>query len=318
MSSEGDKELDDLLDTALEDFDKKLDLKEEESSYTIEKTNIEVEADLKSDDEAKSAKLNQDEMKLFEEIFNDEKTKQSMMQFKDVLTMFGDQTGNPGDAKNLLENLEKVMSELTTGDEEDDQDFEKDLEFLKNLAQPKQAELKPKEPMTLYEDDIDEEDRTPAGSIFNKVLDDLNKNSEKVLNNASGADIFSKLNFAGDDGDEDMMMEPILSMLFSKDVLHPSLKLMHENYDKYLKDKKDKLSPQEIEKCQMQKDCIEKMCNVYENSKESDSKENKADQLKQILDLLEKCGMPPDELVPEVNPFEMLGDAKQAQACPMS
>lgn len=288
MGSEEDKELDDLLDTALEDFDKKLDLKEETSSYTIEKTNLPIE----EEDEAESAKLNQDEMKLFEEIFNNEKTKQSMKQFKDVLSMFGDQTGSSGDAKELMENLEKVMSEFENCDEEDDQEYEKDLEFLKNLAQKMPNESKPKEPVTLYEDDIDDEDRKPSGSLFNKVLHDLNENSEKVLNTDSAADIFSKLNFAGDDEDGDeMMMEPILSMLFSKDVLYPSLKLMLDNYNKYLNDSKEKLDKQEIEKCQMQKDCIEKMCSVYENSNETDSKEEKATQLKKILDLLEKCGV---------------------------
>lgn len=286
MNTEEDKELDDLLDTALEDFEKKLELKDEANSYTIEKTSIEID----EQDDLKETKLNQDELKLFEEIFSNEKTKQSMKQFKDVLTMFGDQTGNSGETKDLLENLQKVMSEMDTGNDEDDQEFEKDLQFLKNLAQSKETEQKSSIPTTLYEDDIDDEDRKPTSSLFNKVLNDLNKNSEKVLNSDSGDDIFSKLNFDGDN-DDDMMMEPILSMLFSKDVLYPSLKLMLGNYEKYLNDNKDKLESKEIEKCQMQKDCIDQMCKVYENCQESDSKEDKANQLKKILDLLEKCGV---------------------------
>jgi hypothetical protein len=77
-----------------------------------------------------------------------------------------------------------------------------------------------------------------------KVLDDMNKNSEKVLKNSAnsafpfGADFFSSLTQGGEgdelDGATSMMMQPILSMLFSKEILYPSLKLMLENYDKYI------------------------------------------------------------------------------------
>lgn len=143
-----------------------------------------------------------------------------------------------------------------------------------------------------------------------KVLDDMNKNSEKVLKNSAGggggfpfgADFLSSLTRGLDsnensgegdglDGATSMMMQPILSMLFSKEILYPSLKLMLENYDKYIEEKKDKLSDDEMKKCHEQKDYIKEMCTVYEISSETDSKEAKAEQLKNILDLLEKCGV---------------------------
>jgi len=140
-----------------------------------------------------------------------------------------------------------------------------------------------------------------------KVLDDMNKNSEKVLKNSAnssfpfGADFLSSLTQGGEgdelDGATSMMMQPILSMLFSKEILYPSLKLMLENYDKYIEEKKDNLSEEELKKCQEQKDYIKKMCTVYENSSENDSKEAKAEQLKNILDLLEKCGVSQSSLL---------------------
>ena len=61
-------------------------------------------------------------MKLFEEIFNDEQTKQSMKQFTDAFNMF--KAG--GDEQKLLENFQKVMSELNienSGDEDDDENL---------------------------------------------------------------------------------------------------------------------------------------------------------------------------------------------------
>lgn len=127
----------------------------------------------------------------------------------------------------------------------------------------------------------------------------MNKNSEKILNNptAGADDIFSRLTSSLNDEDEDLegasslMMEPILSMLFSKDILYPSLKLMLENYDKYIEEKREKMNEVELKKCYDQKECIKEMCSVYEQSKEDDSKEQKTEQLKKIIDLLEKCGV---------------------------
>ncbi len=66
---------------------------------------------------------------------------------------------------------------------------------------------------------------------------------------------------------------------------------MLENYDKYLIEKKEKMNEIEIKKCLEQKEYIRKMCEIYENSTENDSKEVKTEQLKNILDLLEKCGV---------------------------
>lgn len=141
-----------------------------------------------------------------------------------------------------------------------------------------------------------------------KVLDDMNKNSEKVLKNSNknafpfGGDFLSSLtqglnideNATGDenlDSATSLMMQPILSMLFSKDILYPSLKLMLENYDKYISDKRETMTESELKKCYDQKEYIKQMCTLYEASSESDSKEAKEEQLKNILDLLEKCGV---------------------------
>ena len=66
---------------------------------------------------------------------------------------------------------------------------------------------------------------------------------------------------------------------------------MLQNYEKYIVDKKEKLSEEELKKCNDQRECIGKMCAIYEESKENDSQETKTAQLKKILDLLEKCGV---------------------------
>lgn len=152
---------------------------------------------------------------------------------------------------------------------------------------------------------------------MDKVLEDMVRNSEKVLNDsgssaaASFSTLFSRLTSSLDDdstggggggGGDDAasasggdvagaMMEPFLSMLFSKDILYPSLKLMLENFDKYMDERKEKLNEEEMKKCGEQKECIAEMCRVYESMKNDDTAERKSENLKKILDLLEKCGV---------------------------
>lgn len=368
-----DKELDDLLDSALGDFDKKLTINEGKTSgsdattsnVSIERMNLYVDDELDYDDRPTPKvsvnpskpppsnpnldpnlgfDMNDENLKLFEGIFNDAKNKDSMKDLKNMFDMFQNST----DEKGLLDNFQKVMSELVneeTNLDEDLDDFEniEELNFLKNLAgvanqMPNTdvnnaTENKPASKSKKSETPKDEnEKQTP----MQKLLDDMNKNSEKVLKNSSnngfpfGNDLLSSLtetlnasegSSTGDDaldGATSMMMQPILSMLFSKEILYPSLKLMLENYDKYIDEKKDKLNEDELTKCYEQKDYIKKMCTVYEEANENDSKEKKAEQLKIILDLLEKCGMPPAELVPEVNPFEGLGNQMKMNGCPVS
>jgi hypothetical protein len=352
-----DKELDDLLDSALNDFDHKLVINEtspiqtdrdgklkENNEIKIEKLNLYVD-DVDYEDRPQSNQtnktstnlnLNDENLKLFEEIFNEEKNKESLKQFQDVFSMFQNSTNE----KNLLENFQKVMSELVNEEanlEEEDEfsDFEniEELNFFKNLTASSKVD---KESCVETKDNLANNPDISNNKInlspLQKVLDNMNKNSEKILKNSNnegfpfGSEFFSTLNSLNSnennddnlDGATSLMMQPILSMLFSKDILYPSLKLMLDNYDKYLVDKKNQMNQSELNKCLEQKDYIKKMCDVYEKSCENDSKETKTEQLKEILDLLEKCGMPPKELVPDVNPFEGIGDQMKNNGCPIS
>ena len=369
-----DKDLDDLLDSALGDFDKKTEpvksSTQSSQNFTIEKTNLYVD-DIDYEDRPSRTPANKfvggisssssssntskllnvatgtdktntntgrasnkignnegddfsfshENMKMFEQIFNDEKAKDSMKQFKDMFNMFK----NEEDEGKMMENLEKVMSQLTSQDlDDDDDDDERSNEFLKNLTE---MAGKTKTSVDQEKTSLTGEKNDPLA----KVLEDINKNSEKVLKNNKnasgfpfGADFLSSLNNPGNEDDENidgassLMMEPILNMLFSKEILYPSLKLMLDNYDSYINERREKMSEEELNQRLNQKECIKEMCLIYDEQQESDSSEKRSESLKKILDLLEKCGMPPSELVPEVNPFEALGDQVKGTGCPIS
>jgi hypothetical protein len=312
-----DKELDELLDSALDDFDRnKEEIKETESikselqasSITIEKTNINVEEET----DLKESTID-DDMKLFEEIFSGEQSKETLKQFTDAMKMF------KGEDPGMFKDFEKMMSTMSS-------DVAK--ENTNNL--------------NLYEDDVDDDDdryqtKSRATNTTNKVnleqkapldkiLEDMNK---QFKNSGAGGGLLneefllSQLNLdessnETDDQASSLLMQPLISMLFSKDILYPSLQMMLKNYENYLETNKDKLNSSDFNKYSEQKRCIEDMCGIYENSKDTDSQEVKSSQQQKILDLLEKCGNPPAELVPEMNPFQGMGGNLMKDSCPLS
>ncbi len=154
-----DQELDDLLDSALDDFGKKLTITDEisptkeaipaKSNVTIEKMNLYVDDDLDYDDRPASKpqtsasslpknkamktethdpnlgfNLSDENLKLFEGIFKDEGNKE----MKDLKSMF-EVFQNSKDEASLLDNFQKVMSELIN--EEDN--LNEDIEDFNNI-----------------------------------------------------------------------------------------------------------------------------------------------------------------------------------------
>ena len=144
-----DKELDDLLDSALDDFDKEVEIEKKEEprraqeqenqpgKVTIEKTQLYVD-DIDYDDRptsssrlasskataqgkssAQSSKEQDEQMKLFDEIFNDAKTRETMKQLTDVLSGFKE-----GDEAKLMENFGQIMSQLTNENLSDDDELD--------------------------------------------------------------------------------------------------------------------------------------------------------------------------------------------------
>lgn len=148
-----DQELDDLLDSALGDFEKKLTITEElkptttqtataaKNNVTVEKMNLYVDDDLDYDDRPKVSappapaankamknesvdpnfgfNLGDDNLKLFEGIFKDENNK-DVKELKNMFDMFQ----NSKDEASLLDNFQKVMSELINEEENLDEDLD--------------------------------------------------------------------------------------------------------------------------------------------------------------------------------------------------
>ena len=151
-----DKELDDLLESALDDFGKEIKIEastlpngQDRGKVTIEKTQLYVD-DVDYDDRPTSSSKastggssskqsmasnnkqsreeEEEQMKLFDEIFNDAKTRETMKQFTQALS--GLKEGGGGDEAKLMENFTQMMSQLANETNLDDDDESSDLADL--------------------------------------------------------------------------------------------------------------------------------------------------------------------------------------------
>ncbi|GKV38043.1 hypothetical protein SLEP1_g45994 [Rubroshorea leprosula] len=100
------------------------------------------------------------------------------------------------------------------------------------------------------------------------------------------------------DGSQNMesIVENMMQQLLSKEILHEPMKEIGDRYPKWLEEHKDGLSIEEYERYSRQYQLIQELNIVYENEPNNFTK---------IFDLMQKmqeCGQPPNDLVQELSP----------------
>ncbi|XP_053134001.1 peroxisomal biogenesis factor 19 [Hemicordylus capensis] len=101
------------------------------------------------------------------------------------------------------------------------------------------------------------------------------------------------------------IMQSIMQNLLSKDVLYPSLKEITEKYPEWLHSHRDALPKEQYEKYQEQHNIMGRICEQFEAERPTDGEtENKA-RFEMVLDLMQQLqdlGHPPKELAGESPP----------------
>ncbi|CAH0699588.1 unnamed protein product [Spodoptera exigua] len=100
-------------------------------------------------------------------------------------------------------------------------------------------------------------------------------------------------------------MQGMMQSLLSKEVLYPSLKDLVDKYPAWLAENKGKIEQSEYERFEKQQKLMELVCAELEPEQESDPDDVKRKRFEIVLDLMQKMqdlGQPPTELVGDMGP----------------
>jgi len=96
------------------------------------------------------------------------------------------------------------------------------------------------------------------------------------------------------------MMETMVKQMLSKDVMYPPLSQMRDKYPKWLLENRGKVPQSDYDRYSQQLDCVKEMCAAYDES-DIDSDET----YKKVVILMQKmqdCGQPPLDIIKEIAP----------------
>ncbi|XP_031558948.1 peroxisomal biogenesis factor 19-like [Actinia tenebrosa] len=276
-----DEELDDLLDSALSDFDKP-------AVPPTKKANSEALDERKTNDETTDQKASgtathsADNMTPSSTTTGADNTMPSEDELSKIFaTSFADAAAD----------LEKAMKNMG-GDY--DQDFVSHLNKLAESAKTAAVQEHP-EAMGAFEENLA------------KTMSDMAQNTKDLENcgpDLLGDDLLKAMSGMGVDGsgEFDMMplMQGMMKNLLSKEILYPSLKELNEKYPEWLESNKSKHSSEDHGRFTRQYQFVGQLCQEYESEKPDDTDEVSKKRFEKIMELMQKmqeCGQPPEELV---------------------
>ncbi|XP_026739727.1 peroxisomal biogenesis factor 19 [Trichoplusia ni] len=117
------------------------------------------------------------------------------------------------------------------------------------------------------------------------------------------ANMFNNINLGEGQQDGNMFvpfMQGMMQSLLSKEVLYPSLKELVDKYPAWIEENKGKLEQAELERFEKQQKLMISVCNELEPEQESDPEDVKRKRFETVLELMQKLqdlGQPPTELV---------------------
>lgn len=145
---------------------------------------------------------------------------------------------------------------------------------------------------------------------ISQTLKSLSEDTENLRNQFTEENLLSMLGNMNLDesgegtGDFLPFMQQMMQSLLSKDILYPALKDIVDKYPEWLQQNKGKISESEHERFSKQAELMSKVCGELEKESESDSSEVKRKRFDIILNLMQKmqdCGQPPQDLVGDLN-----------------
>ncbi|XP_078050963.1 peroxisomal biogenesis factor 19 [Augochlora pura] len=312
-----DQELNDLLDSALKDFNKeqqvnKADDKKESLTATTDEENFETLED------AWTANIIEGAVDQFKENLQDLIKKGALKDHnKDQKVGKVSEKKKslpPGTDDDTFETLEDTWT--TDVIEEATDQFEENIQnLIMNGANSELGASFKRMAETLSSVVSDESNINKDGastdfeSVIAQALNDLSATSETLQNDADISEMFGQVSLDDGPGGILPIMQGMLQHLLSKEILYPSMKELVDKYPEWLEGKKTSLSANDLQRFNKQLELMRQVCTELENEKDDDTKETKKKRFETVTSLMQEvqgCGQLPEELVGEQTmPFQL-------------
>ncbi|XP_072840259.2 peroxisomal biogenesis factor 19 [Pogona vitticeps] len=263
-----DPELEELLESALDDFEKTKPAPPLDPSSATTAGGESRQAERPPGDAAKDAALFASQEKFFQDLFDSELASQATAEFEKAMKELAQEEPH------LVEQFQKLSEAAgrVGSDPSSQQEFTSCLkETLSGLA---------KNANDLQNSGACEEELA-------KTIEGLG------LEDGEGEGTLLPL------------MQSIMQNLLSKDVLYPSLKEITEKYPEWLRSHRDSLPKEQFEKYQEQHSIMGQICQQFEAEQPTDGEGEQKARFEAILDLMQQLqdlGHPPKELAGESPP----------------
>ncbi|KAJ1966045.1 Peroxisome chaperone and import receptor [Dipsacomyces acuminosporus] len=160
-------------------------------------------------------------------------------------------------------------------------------------------------------------------SFQNKIkatMDKLKESSDRVEAETAGGlgvegmdmmeELMRQIDQAGDDGQLDSLVDDVIGQLMSKDILYQPLKDLDVEYPKYLAKNKDTLPAEEYERYEKQHSYVREIIAQFDASKDGTANDPK---IVELMQKMQDCGQPPNELLKVLAPDMELDASGQAK-----
>lgn len=278
------EEIDDILESALADFDEEED--EKAAVVAKEKEDKKREEKKQLDEEAQRAAIEA-------EVAGMDDLQKNMAQFLE-------DSQNPA----FQQVLEQAFRELGKSSEDGDNIQELLGSLQKELPNAKElAEKQTKASSIAGHKDLDQDTVNLGVAKTLQSMSEAATDSEGMepaqveqMGEEMMSEMLKKFEQLGEKNDFDSVVDDMMKQLLSKEVIYDPMRQICEKYPEWLAEKRDKLSKEDYERYGKQYQYFQQIVAVYETEPDN------FERLQELMQDMQECGQPPSEIVKELAP----------------
>ncbi|KAJ3160242.1 hypothetical protein HDU86_001080 [Geranomyces michiganensis] len=150
--------------------------------------------------------------------------------------------------------------------------------------------------------------RTSSDKVEQQVADDAKMSSlTGGMSEEAMEAMMKELEGMMSSGDFDSALGGMMEQLMSKELLYEPMKDLASKYPEWLKANEHKLSAEEIDKYKRQHSYVAEIVRIYNESSTPEVTEEEQTKVAQLMQQMQDCGNPPEEILQELAPGLQLG-----------